>query len=554
MLNQQIQNYKILSLLGQGGMATVHLAYDSKFDTNVAIKLLIKEYTHNENIRKRFLAEAKSMFKMSHPNIVKVTDLIDDGETVAFVMEYVEGETLKEYIERKGKLSDDEIKSIFSQMLDAVGYVHEQNLVHRDIKPSNFMVSPKGIVKLMDFGIAKNTDASSAEYTQTGTGVQMGTPMYMSPEQIKSTKEVTFASDIYSLGVVLWQMVTGEKPYDLKTLSSFDLLTKIVTEKLPITNTFWDGIIDKATRKVVGNRFLDCAGFSDGIKGISNKETIKPEQDSFEHTVIEQSKPKEKELSNPKIEEEIKETTLPISENNPPKKRKWVIPVSISVLGLILLLFYFGNDNKVELSDKVIDIDGNNYSIDTIGKQTWMKENLNVSKFRNGDLIPEAKTAEEWKKAGDNGEPAWCYYENNAANGKKYGKLYNWYAVIDARGLAPEGYHVPSDKEWSTLINFLGGKDNACQKMKSVKGWSENMIGDGNGTNESGFDGLPGGCRYGFGDYDGSVGYDGNWWSSTSIEDELDVSSWGRTLSNEYEVRRLENDKSNGLSVRCLRD
>ena len=553
MINKIIKDYSIKNELGQGGMATVYLAHDSKFDTNVAIKLLNIEYTHNENIRKRFLAEAKSMFKMSHPNIIKVNDLIDDGDTVAFVMEYVEGETLKEYIDRKGKLSDDEIKSIFSQMLDAVGYVHEQNLVHRDIKPSNFMVSPNGNVKLMDFGIAKNTDVNSAEYTQTGTGVQMGTPMYMSPEQVRNTKEVTKSSDIYSLGVVLWQMVTGTKPYDTKTISSFDLQTKIVTEKLPLTNTFWDGMIEKATHKEVGHRFLDCTSFSDDIKGISNKETIKPAQDSFEHTLIEHAIPKEKEVSNPKKEEEIKETTLPISENNPPKKRKWVIPVSISVLGLILLLFYFGNDNTVELSDKVIDIDGNNYSIDTIGKQTWMKENLNVSRFRNGDLIPEAKTAEEWKKAGNNKQPAWCYYENNSENAKKYGKLYNWYAVNDARGLAPEGWHIPSDKEWSTLINFLGGKDNACQKMKSIKGWSENIIGDGNGTNESGFDGLPGGCRYGFGDYDGSVGYDGNWWSSTSIEDELD-SSWGRTLSNEYEVRRLENDKSNGLSVRCLRD
>ena len=547
MLNQQIQNYTILSPLGEGGMATVHLAHDTKFDSNVAIKLLNTEYTHNENIRKRFLSEAKSMFKMSHPNIIKVTDLIDDGDTVAFVMEYVEGDTLKEYIERKGKLSDDEIKSIFSQMLDAVGYVHKQNLVHRDIKPSNFMVDPEGKVKLMDFGIAKNTDANAAEYTQTGTGMQMGTPMYMSPEQVRNTKEVTKSSDIYSLGVVLWQMVTGTKPYDTKTISSFDLQTKIVTEKLPLTNTFWDGMIEKATHKEVGHRFLDCTSFSDDIKGISNKETKKTEEETIEHTVIEHSSPKDKESSIPKKEEEIKVTKTPITENITPKKRKWVIPVSSLVLGLILLIFYFYQYGKIK------EIDENTYSIVSIGKQTWMKENLNVSRFRNGDLIPETKTAEEWEKAGDNGEPAWCYYENNFKNGKKYGKLYNWYAVIDARGLAPEGWHIPSDKEWSTLINFLGGKDNACQKMKSVKGWSENMIGDGNGTNESGFDGLPGGYRSAFGSYS-EVGYYGYWWSSTSTDDEIDITSWCRSLSNEYETNREEHSKSNGLSVRCLRD
>ena len=105
-----ITNYTIKSELGQGGMATVYLAEDKKFLTNVAVKVLAKEFAHNENIRKRFLAEARNMFKMSHPNIIKVSDLIDEGDTVAFVMEYIEGETLKDYLERKGKLNDEEIK------------------------------------------------------------------------------------------------------------------------------------------------------------------------------------------------------------------------------------------------------------------------------------------------------------------------------------------------------------------------------------------------------------------------------------------------------------
>ena len=300
MINKIIKDYSIKNELGQGGMATVYLAHDSKFDTNVAIKLLNKEYTHNENIRKRFLAEAKSMFKMSHPNIIKVNDLIDDGDTVAFVMEYVEGETLKEYIERKGKISDDEIKTIFSQMLDAVGYVHEQNLVHRDIKPSNFMVSPNGNVKLMDFGIAKNTDANSAEYTQTGTGVQMGTPMYMSPEQITETKSVTPQSDIYSLGVVLWQLVTGEKPYDMKTLSTFQLQMKIVQEELPLTNTSWDTFIKKATSKNNENRFSSCKEFILKLNSDNNTQqvndadkTIVNSVQNSEKTIIEQKVPTE---------------------------------------------------------------------------------------------------------------------------------------------------------------------------------------------------------------------------------------------------------------------
>jgi serine/threonine protein kinase len=251
-------NYTIKSKLGEGGMSTVHLAEDPKFQADVAIKILNKEFIHNEHIRKRFISEARSMFRMSHPHVIKVTDLIDEGDTVAFVMEYVEGETLKDFLERKGRLTDEEIKEIFSQMLDAVGYVHEQKLVHRDIKPSNFMLDKSGRVKLMDFGIAKNTDVDAAEYTQTGTGMQMGTPMYMSPEQITETKSVTPQSDIYSLGVVLWQMVTGKKPYDTKTMSSFQLQTKIVSENLAETNTLWDKTIQKATSKDGQDRYKSC--------------------------------------------------------------------------------------------------------------------------------------------------------------------------------------------------------------------------------------------------------------------------------------------------------
>ena len=274
-----ITNYTIKSELGQGGMATVYLAEDKKFLTNVAVKVLAKEFAHNENIRKRFLAEARNMFKMSHPNIIKVSDLIDEGDTVAFVMEYIEGETLKDYLERKGKLNDEEIKTIFTQMLAAVGYVHEQGLIHRDIKPSNFMISPKGQVKLLDFGIAKNTDTNSAEYTQTNTSQQMGTPMYMSPEQVNETKSVTAQSDIYSLGVVLWQMVMGQKPYDTKTLSNFQLQSKIVNETLALTHTNWDTRIQKATHKNLESRYTSTHLF---LNDLQNPESIKDDKTIFE--------------------------------------------------------------------------------------------------------------------------------------------------------------------------------------------------------------------------------------------------------------------------------
>jgi serine/threonine protein kinase len=342
-----LQHYRIDRQIGQGGMATVYLAHDNKFDTNVAIKVLNKEYVHNDNIRKRFLAEAKSMFKMSHPNIIKVNDLIEENDTVAFVMEYIEGETLKEYIDHKGKLKDDEIKTIFSQMLEAVGYVHEQNLVHRDIKPSNFMIDKKGKVKLMDFGIAKTLDASSSEYTQTGTGMQMGTPMYMSPEQITETKSVTAQSDIYSLGVVLWQMVTGQKPYDTKTLSNFQLQSKIVNEPLLPTRTPWDAAISKATAKEAQARYSSASEFSKALHAENNapdnhdatlvgggkEETVV--QKGHDKTVVDDSPKQKKDISlNERFEQER------INKVNNEKSIKY--PILYCLLpGILLHVFCF---------------------------------------------------------------------------------------------------------------------------------------------------------------------------------------------------------------------
>jgi serine/threonine protein kinase len=245
----ETSNYHIGPPIDKGGMATVYEGTHKTLGHKVAIKVLKKEYFYNDNIRKRFLAEARILAGMSHNNIIRVTDLIEEKESAAFVMEYIKGSNLRDYIEQKGKLPEDEIKYLFRQMLDAVGFVHEQGLIHRDIKPSNFMLDSQGNIKLLDFGIAKIQDPSAAEYTQTGTDVRMGTEMYMSPEQIVSTKTVTPQSDMYSLGVVLWEMVTGKKPYDIEILLSFDIQAKIVREPLELSNSRWDSIIQHLTKK-----------------------------------------------------------------------------------------------------------------------------------------------------------------------------------------------------------------------------------------------------------------------------------------------------------------
>ena len=183
----------------------------------------------------------------------------------------------------------------------------------------------------------------------------------------------------------------------------------------------------------------------------------------------------------------------------------------------------------------------------TIGYQVWMIKNLDVATFRNGDPIPEAKTAEEWKEAGENQQPAWCYYDNDPANGTKYGKLYNWYAVNDARRLAPKGYHIPTHAEWTTLTTYLGGEKVAGTKIKSTSG----LYGNGNGTNSIGFNGLPGGNRSSSGAFN-YIGDGGYWWSSTETNTyDAELPSLSYFSGDVYS---LNNNKGGGLSVRCLRD
>ena len=197
----------------------------------------------------------------------------------------------------------------------------------------------------------------------------------------------------------------------------------------------------------------------------------------------------------------------------------------------------------------VTDVDGNTYLPVTICNQTWTKSNLNVSHYRNGDEIPQVKDPTAWANLTTG---AWCYYNNDPANGAIYGKLYNWYAVNDPRGLAPQGWHVPTDLELNTLTNnCLGGETFAGGKMKST-GTSLWISPNTDATNSSGFSGLPGGCR----DYNGTffvIGYNAYWWSSS----EFNTSNvWYNFLDyyNGNAYRYNDSSKTYGFSVRCLKD
>jgi uncharacterized protein (TIGR02145 family) len=192
------------------------------------------------------------------------------------------------------------------------------------------------------------------------------------------------------------------------------------------------------------------------------------------------------------------------------------------------------------------DIKSKDSGIVTLGTQTWAVVNLNVSTFRNGDSIPEAKTNQEWIAAGESGKPAWCYYNNDPANGPKYGRLYNWYAVNDPRELAPVGWTLSSDVDWAKLTYFLGGQGNAGSKIKSTSGW-----GDGNnGTNETGFTALACGYRIENGKFV-NLGSISIWWSVTESNSN---SAFDHYLSQNNSLNRSSSPKTRGESVRCLKN
>ena len=286
MINTIIGKYKLLRLIGEGGMASVYEAEHEILATRVAIKVLNPILSANSQIRERFTNEAKMMASLNHPNIIKVIDFDEQPHQLSIVLELLEGEDLDVKIKKNVPLSDNEISNIFSQTLSAFEYAHSKGIVHRDIKPGNIYILPNGTVKILDFGIAKLFGQGN-EMTQTGT--QMGTPIYMSPEQIRGEKSIDHRSDIYSLGVTLFVAVCGKTPYDSKTESQFDVFNKIVHEPLPEIsgNGKFNALINKACNKDREQRFQSCGEWLEemNVKNSSVSQSKHIDEAKFEKSV-----------------------------------------------------------------------------------------------------------------------------------------------------------------------------------------------------------------------------------------------------------------------------
>ena len=352
--------YEIEKLIGEGGMANVYLARDTILDRKVAVKVLRGDLSGDDKFVRRFQREALAASSLSHPNIVEIYDVGEDEGNFYIVMEYIEGKTLKQLIKKRGVLSLPETMDIMLQLLDALASAHDSYIIHRDIKPQNIMIKESGLVKITDFGIAMALN--SAELTQTNS--VMGSVHYLPPEQA-SGKGSTIRSDIYSLGILMFEMLTGKMPF--KGDSAVEIALKHMKEQLPsvreinpVVPQSVENIILKAAAKNPKNRYKDVREMADDIKTCldesrENEEKIifrYPEFDLGVTQTVKAVKKEEPKREKRPVVKQIKEDEEIEKSNN----KKIVILsmiVGLLIMGLLafLLIPKFMSSKDVKIPD-----------------------------------------------------------------------------------------------------------------------------------------------------------------------------------------------------------
>lgn len=273
--------YEVRKLIGEGGMANVYLGFDTILERDVAIKVLRGDLADDEKFVRRFRREAQSASLLNHPNIVQIYDVGEDDGNFYIVMEYINGQTLKQLIKKRGKLSVPEVIDIMSQLTDGLAHAHDSYIIHRDIKPQNIMILDDGMVKITDFGIAMAINAS--DLTQTNS--VMGSVHYLPPEQA-SGKGSTIKSDIYSMGIMMYEMLAGVMPFRGET--AVEIAMKHLKNPMPSVRKAnetvpqsVENIILKATAKNPKNRYNNVRELYDDLKTCQDKSRMDEKRITF---------------------------------------------------------------------------------------------------------------------------------------------------------------------------------------------------------------------------------------------------------------------------------
>ena len=430
---QKINNrYEIVKSIGEGGMANVYLANDKILDRKVAVKVLRGDLSSDDRFIRRFQREALSVSNLSHPNIVEVYDVGEEDGQYYIVMEYIEGKTLKQLLKKRESLTLPEVIDIMTQLTDGISHAHESYIIHRDIKPQNIMIEDDGRIKITDFGIAMALNAT--QLTQTNS--VMGSVHYLPPEQA-SGKAATVKSDIYSLGILMYELLTGTVPF--KGDNAVEIALKHMKDKIPSIRKqdpsipqSVENILLKAAAKNPRNRYDTAKEMHDDLLTCLTEEHANdkkitfeyPENDIDDSTPITTNKPPKKKVEKPSesvsedtedLATEIKQEDIEENQENDeesnsfdePKKRNTLIIILASFFLLLLIsisVFWLITTREVE--DVVVPDVVNltlDEAIEKLTKEgfTYTTEQQNSEKVEVGNVIKTVPKAGSTRKKGD---------------------------------------------------------------------------------------------------------------------------------------------------------
>ena len=359
--------YEIIKSIGEGGMANVYLAKDTFLDRKVAVKVLRGDLSNDEKFIRRFQREAYAASTLSHPNIVEMYDVGEDKGIYYIVMEYIEGRTLKQLLKKRGSLTTPEVVDIMLQLTDGIAHAHDMYIIHRDLKPQNIMISDDGKIKITDFGIAMAMN--STQVTQTNS--VMGSVHYLPPEQA-SGKGSTTKSDIYSMGIMLFELLTGKLPF--KGDNAVEIALKHMKDDIPSVRKInpnipqsLENIILKSTAKNPKNRYDDVKSMYNDLKVCLNEENLNqaPYVYKYPEHEIDEKESNLKEVSDDKTVAKSKkaEEKKPVAKKVEEKQEKkssfstaiiaFLIIVLLGGVGFIafMLLPAFGTSKNIKIPD-----------------------------------------------------------------------------------------------------------------------------------------------------------------------------------------------------------